>query len=90
MTGHDEELLPAFLMKRIAPAQAGEALARGIERRAPRVIAPRWWAAVSALRGLLNPLLDGAGTRSPRVQEALRETEQGAAARPGKQNFSSS
>jgi NAD(P)-dependent dehydrogenase (short-subunit alcohol dehydrogenase family) len=90
MTGHDEELLPEFLMRRITPAQAGEALARGIERRAPRVIAPRWWATVSALRGLLNPLLDGAGTRSERVQQALRETEQGAAARPGEQNFSSS
>jgi NAD(P)-dependent dehydrogenase (short-subunit alcohol dehydrogenase family) len=83
MTGHDEDLLPAFLLKRITPAEAGEALARGIERRAPRVLAPRWWAAVSALRGVLGPLLDAAGTRSERVQQALREAEEGAAARAG-------
>lgn len=87
ITGRDEELLPAFLMKRITPAQAGEALARGIERRAPRVIAPRWWAAASALRGVLNPLLDAAGTRSTRVQRALREAEDGARARAGGQGL---
>jgi NAD(P)-dependent dehydrogenase (short-subunit alcohol dehydrogenase family) len=81
MTGREEELLPGFMMKRISPAEAGEALAQGIERRAPRVMAPRWWAAASAMRGLLNPLLDTAGTRSERVQRTLREAEEGAAAR---------
>jgi NAD(P)-dependent dehydrogenase (short-subunit alcohol dehydrogenase family) len=90
MTGRDEELLPGFMLKRITPAQAGKALARGIERRAPRVIAPRWWATASALRGLLNPLLDSAGTRSARVQQALREAEEGAAQRAAEQDFGSS
>ncbi|MDQ6606669.1 MAG: SDR family NAD(P)-dependent oxidoreductase [Actinomycetota bacterium] len=50
--------LPKVLQKRLTPAQAGEAVARGIEKRAPRIIAPKRWAAFSALRGIINPLLD--------------------------------
>jgi NAD(P)-dependent dehydrogenase (short-subunit alcohol dehydrogenase family) len=56
--GRLKELSPDFLMKRITPAEAGAGLVRGIEERAPRVFAPRWWRYVSALRGLINPLLD--------------------------------
>jgi NAD(P)-dependent dehydrogenase (short-subunit alcohol dehydrogenase family) len=52
------ELSPDFLLKRITPAEAGAGLVRGIEERAPRVFLPRWWRYVSALRGLINPLLD--------------------------------
>ncbi len=52
------ELSPAWLLKRISPAEAGAGLVRGIEERAPRVFVPRWWRYVSALRGLINPLLD--------------------------------
>src|SRR3954469_4139454 len=37
-----EERLPGFMTKRLTPAQAAQALVAGIERRAPRVIAPRW------------------------------------------------
>ena len=51
-TGRDEDLAPAFVLKRITPEQAGEALARAIERRQPRLIAPRWWAVASVLRGV--------------------------------------
>ena len=50
--------MPGFLLKRITPAEAGAAVVRGIEERAPRIFAPKWWRYVSALRGLLNPLLD--------------------------------
>jgi NAD(P)-dependent dehydrogenase (short-subunit alcohol dehydrogenase family) len=52
------DLSPDFLLKRISPAEAGAGLVRGIEERAPRVFLPRWWRYVSALRGLINPLLD--------------------------------
>ena len=31
---------------------------RGIERRAPRIIRPRRWRAMSVLRGIVNPLFD--------------------------------
>jgi NAD(P)-dependent dehydrogenase (short-subunit alcohol dehydrogenase family) len=77
--GTDEELLPGFLSKRISPEQAGEAVAAGIEQRRARVIAPRWWAGPSVLRGVLNPLMDSAGQRSSRLHNEVRQAE---AARP--------
>jgi NAD(P)-dependent dehydrogenase (short-subunit alcohol dehydrogenase family) len=52
------ELSPDFLMKRITPDEAAAGLVRGIEERAPRIFVPKWWRYVSALRGLVNPLLD--------------------------------
>lgn len=52
------ELSPDFLMKRITPEEAGAGLVRGIEQRAPRIFVPKWWRYVSALRGIVNPLLD--------------------------------
>jgi NAD(P)-dependent dehydrogenase (short-subunit alcohol dehydrogenase family) len=80
-----QQNLPEFLKKRITPDQAGAAVVRGIEERAPRIFAPKWWRYVSALRGLINPLLDrrfesdAAMTRTIREVEAEAD-EQGAAA----------
>ena len=80
-----EENLPAFLRKRIQPDEAGAAVVRGIEERAPRIFAPRWWRYVSALRGILNPLLDRRFERDAHMIETIRlieaeAGEQGAAA----------
>ncbi|MGA8745637.1 MAG: short-chain dehydrogenase/reductase [Solirubrobacterales bacterium] len=80
-----QENLPGFLRKRLPPAEAGTAIVRGIEERAPRIFAPRWWRYVSALRGVLNPLLDRRLERDETMQATLREVEadadeQGAAA----------
>jgi NAD(P)-dependent dehydrogenase (short-subunit alcohol dehydrogenase family) len=70
-----EELLPDFLLRRITPAQAGAAVVEGIEARAPRIFAPRWWRYVSAFRGLINPLLDRRSERDRRTAEAIRDVE---------------
>jgi NAD(P)-dependent dehydrogenase (short-subunit alcohol dehydrogenase family) len=70
-----EERLPRFLLKRISPAEAGAAVVAGIEERAPRIFAPRWWRYVSAFRGLLNPLLDRRVERDRRTAEAIRDVE---------------
>ena len=70
-----EEIAPAFLMKRITPPQAGAAVVKGIEERAPRIFAPRWWRYLSAMRGLMNPLLDRRTERDPRIAAAIREAE---------------
>jgi len=70
-----EEIAPDFLMKRITPEQAGAAVVKGIEERAPRIFAPRWWRYLSALRGLLNPLLDRRSERDPRIVAAIREAD---------------
>jgi NAD(P)-dependent dehydrogenase (short-subunit alcohol dehydrogenase family) len=66
------ELAPAVLKKRLQPAAAGEAIAQGIEKRAARIIRPRAWAPMSALRGALNPLLDARMLRDPRTLDLVR------------------
>jgi NAD(P)-dependent dehydrogenase (short-subunit alcohol dehydrogenase family) len=80
-----QQNLPEFLRKRITPDQAGAAVVRGIEERAPRIFAPKWWRYVSAFRGLINPLLDHRMDSDSRVLATIREVEseadeQGAAA----------
>lgn len=73
--GRMEENLPSFLRKRIQPDEAGAAVVRGIEERAPRTFAPKWWRYVSALRGILNPLLDRRFERDARMAATIREIE---------------
>ena len=80
-----QENLPKFLSKRIQPSEAGAAVVRGIEERAPRIFAPKWWRYVSALRGILNPLLDRRFEKDAAMIATVREVEaeadeQGAAA----------
>jgi NAD(P)-dependent dehydrogenase (short-subunit alcohol dehydrogenase family) len=70
-----EEVPPAFMMRRLTPAVAGAAIVDGIERRAPRIIRPRWWRGYSVLRGVLNPLLDARMARDERLLDAVREAE---------------
>ena len=62
---------------------AGAAIARGVEARAPRVFAPRWWRYVSALRGLINPLFDKRAERDARIARAIRLSEEEKAAKTG-------
>ena len=69
------ETLPKVLRKRLAPSQAGEAIVRGIERRAPRIIAPKRWAAFSALRGIVNPVLDNYMLKDDGTQLLVRELD---------------
>jgi NAD(P)-dependent dehydrogenase (short-subunit alcohol dehydrogenase family) len=85
---HSERILansPDWLLKRIGPDEAAAAVVRGIEERAPRIFAPRWWRYVSAARGIINPLLDRRFDRDQQMIETVREIEseadaQGAAA----------
>ena len=80
-----QENAPAWLFKRIGPDEAAAATVRGIEERAPRVFAPKWWRYISALRGIINPILDRRFDRDPQMFETIRAVEaeadeQGAAA----------
>ena len=70
------ESLPKLLRKRLQPSAAGAAIVRGIERRAPRIIRPKRWAAVSVLRGILNPLTDSYMVRDEEVQRVARELDE--------------
>jgi NAD(P)-dependent dehydrogenase (short-subunit alcohol dehydrogenase family) len=80
-----QENMPAFLRKRITPDEAGAAMVRGIEEKAPRIFAPKWWRYASALRGVLSPFLDWRFERDAKMIAAVRDIEaeadeQGAAA----------
>ena len=70
-----KDLIPWFLHKKITPAEAGEVLAGALERRAVRVTAPRRWAALAALGGLINPLVDSRFANDRRLQEIVREAD---------------
>lgn len=79
------ENVPEWLLRRITPDEAAAATVRGIEQRAPRIFAPKWWRIPSMLRGLLNPLLDRRLDRDKNMLETVRAVEvevdeQGAAA----------
>ncbi len=66
---------PDWLLKRITPSEAGAATVRGIEERAPRIFAPKWWRYVSAFRGIVNPLIDRHLERDQNFLEAIRAVE---------------
>ncbi len=70
-----EASFPEFMTRRLHPAVAGTAIVDGIERRAPRIIRPRWWRAWSVLRGIVNPLFDARMVSDERVIESLTEGE---------------
>jgi NAD(P)-dependent dehydrogenase (short-subunit alcohol dehydrogenase family) len=70
-----EATMPERFTRRLPPSAAGEAVVRGIERRAPRIIAPRWWAVWSALRGIINPLFDMRMERDAQLQDIVREAD---------------
>jgi NAD(P)-dependent dehydrogenase (short-subunit alcohol dehydrogenase family) len=77
------DMLPAFLLERITPEVAGATIVGALEERAPRVFAPPVWRYLSALRGLLNPLLDRRMDRDPRIAAIVAEAENESAARAG-------
>jgi NAD(P)-dependent dehydrogenase (short-subunit alcohol dehydrogenase family) len=69
------EFTPEWLLKRITPDEAAAGLVRGIEERAPRVFMPKWWRYVSAMRGVIMPLLDRRMERDDRMAAFLRDLD---------------
>jgi NAD(P)-dependent dehydrogenase (short-subunit alcohol dehydrogenase family) len=69
------ELSPEWLLKRITPAEAGAGLVRGIEERAPRIFVPKWWRYASALRGVINPLLDRRMEHDEKTRALIRDLD---------------
>jgi NAD(P)-dependent dehydrogenase (short-subunit alcohol dehydrogenase family) len=63
--------LPKPMLKRVTPASAATAIADGLEQRSARVIHPRVWRPVSALRGLLGPSLDARFAGDRRILDVL-------------------
>ena len=69
------DLSPDFLLKRITPDEAAAGLVRGIEERAPRIFVPKWWRYVSALRGIVNPLLDKRMESDAKTRALIRDLD---------------
>jgi NAD(P)-dependent dehydrogenase (short-subunit alcohol dehydrogenase family) len=69
------EFTPAWLLKRITPDEAAAGLVRGIEERTPRVFVPKWWRYVSAMRGVIMPLLDRRMENDQRMVAFLRDLD---------------
>ncbi|MFL6107814.1 MAG: SDR family NAD(P)-dependent oxidoreductase [Marmoricola sp.] len=63
--------LPAPMLTRITPTAAATAIVDGLERRSSRVIRPALWRSVSALRGLLGPVLDARFATDRRILDVL-------------------
>jgi NAD(P)-dependent dehydrogenase (short-subunit alcohol dehydrogenase family) len=72
---------PRPLQKRLSPTVAGEAIVDGIQERRARIIRPRRWTAMSALRGIIEPLTDVRLGRDRLTQELLSELDSRAAER---------
>ena len=70
-----KEQAPKPLLKRLPPSAAGEAIARGIERRSARIVRPRRWTVLSVLRGVLNPLTDRRNERDAEMQAIVRQLD---------------
>jgi NAD(P)-dependent dehydrogenase (short-subunit alcohol dehydrogenase family) len=70
-----EATFPKFLMKKLQPSAAGDAIVNGIERRAARIIAPKRWTAYSVLRGVVNPFLDRRTESHAETQAVLRDAD---------------
>jgi NAD(P)-dependent dehydrogenase (short-subunit alcohol dehydrogenase family) len=66
-------VVPKPLRRRLQPKAAGEAIVAGIEKRAPRVIRPRRWTALSLLRGVVNPLSDRLMEKDAKTQMLVRQ-----------------
>ena len=77
------DIMPRLLMRRVPPATAAGAIVRGIERRSPRIVAPPAWRAYSALRGILNPILDARMERDSRLLPLVRDGDRPQPDRPG-------
>jgi NAD(P)-dependent dehydrogenase (short-subunit alcohol dehydrogenase family) len=73
--GRGQERLPEFMKRRIEPGEAAAAVVRGIEERAPRIFAPRWWRYVSAFRGIFNPIIERGLEREDQVAGVVRDLE---------------
>jgi NAD(P)-dependent dehydrogenase (short-subunit alcohol dehydrogenase family) len=69
------QTFPGFMRKRLPAAAAAEGVVSGIERRAPRIIVPRWWGVWFALRGVLNPVFDRALESQEKYLSLLREAD---------------
>jgi NAD(P)-dependent dehydrogenase (short-subunit alcohol dehydrogenase family) len=67
--------MPKFVLKRIQPQTAAEAIADGLERRRSAIAVPGRWRPVAAFRGVAGPIVDAKLARDAAVQRVLAQLE---------------
>jgi NAD(P)-dependent dehydrogenase (short-subunit alcohol dehydrogenase family) len=67
--------MPKFVLKRIQPRTAAEAIADGLERRRSSITVPGRWRPVAALRGVAGPIVDARLASDAGVRRALTELD---------------
>lgn len=75
VTKMNEVGLPAWLRRPISPEHMGRAIAKGIQRRRPRIFAPLRWVPFSLARGAFNVITDAMVVRHRQLQELLQQLE---------------
>lgn len=70
-----EKAFPAALRQLITPEIVATAVAQGLSRRAARIIVPRRWSPMSALRGLLNIYTDRMFDKHEDLQKLVKRAE---------------
>ena len=70
-----EQLYPKVLASAIEPEVAADRAATGFEDRSARIMVPRRWQPVSALRGIVNPLIDRSHERNTQLKTMLGQLE---------------
>lgn len=70
-----EKAFPSSLRRLITPETVAAAVMLGLSNRAPRIIVPRRWAPLSALRGLLNMYTDRMFDKRTDLQQLVRRAE---------------
>jgi NAD(P)-dependent dehydrogenase (short-subunit alcohol dehydrogenase family) len=75
LAGRAMRSVPGPISRPVPVGAVGEAIVRGVERRAKRVFAPRWVSAVVALSGFGGPI-EALVARDPRLVRVLREAEE--------------
>ena len=74
-SGRLQEIAPTACSSGSTPTRPGRRPVRGIEERAPRTFVPKWWRYVSALRGIINPLLDRRIERDAQTAALIRDLD---------------
>lgn len=75
ITAMREQLYPKFLASAIEPEVVADRVVTGIEDRSARIMVPRRWQPISALRGIVNPLIDRSLERNTQLKTMLGQLE---------------
>ncbi|MFZ6774406.1 SDR family NAD(P)-dependent oxidoreductase [Undibacterium sp. SXout7W] len=70
-----QHAMPGPFGRRVKPDEIALAVIAGVERRAPRIIAPKYWAPISWFRGVVNIFSDAMLEKDAKFQMLIRELE---------------